>query len=171
MKQKIEWIEKYMLDAERLIVEGGQQLNDGLNILNGLLYDEPGYGSLHNHLGWVYLYYAFDYELAELHLKTSIKFQPDFHASYFHLGTLYYRQGKYAEAIEILNAGVSKPLANRVGMLEMIGQSHEMRKEYGLAIKVYREAMLSTLVTGEMNVYSESIRRCRKKRWSILLSR
>ena len=170
MKTRIEWIEKYMLDAERMIVEGGPQLEQGLNVLNDLLYDEPGYGSLHNHLGWAHLYYTLDYELAGVHLRASIKFQPEFHAPYLHLGTMYYRQGKYGEAIEILNVGVSKPFANKMAMLEMIGQSREMRREYKLAIKVYKEAMLSTLVSGEMNVYSESIKRCRRKRWSILLS-
>jgi pyruvate-formate lyase len=48
-------------------------------------------------------------------------------------------------------------------MLEKIAQSHEMRKEYTLAIKAYKEAMLATMNTGEMNVYSASIKRCRKK--------
>lgn len=169
MKQKIEWIEKYMLDAERMIVEGGEQLQHGLNVLNDLLYDEPGYGSLHNHLGWAHLYYTLDYEMAEVHLKTAIKFQPEFHAPYLHLGTMYYRQGKYGDAIEVLNSGVSKPFAHKVTMLEMIGQSYEMKREYTLAIKTYKEAMLSTLTSGEMNIYSESIKRCRKKKWRVLL--
>jgi hypothetical protein len=55
-------------------------------------------------------------------------------------------------------------------MLELIGQAHEMKGEYKLAIKAYRDAMLSTLVSGEMNIYAEGIKRCRKKRWSSIFN-
>jgi len=164
---KHEWIDKYMVEAERLIIE--QQIDSGLNILNGLLYEEPGYGNLHNHIGWAHLYYTLNYEQAEVHLKAAIRFQPDFHAPYLHLGTLYYRQVRYAEAIDILSTGSTKPYANKTTMLDMIGQSYEMQREFKMAIRAYREAMLSTLASHEMNIYSESIKRCRKKRWKVLL--
>jgi hypothetical protein len=82
---------------------------------------------------------------------------------------LYYRQARYAEAIEILTIGSMKPFAYKASMLDMIGQAYEMQKEYKLAIKAYKEAMLSTLASHEMNIYSESIRRCKRKRWTVLL--
>jgi hypothetical protein len=82
---------------------------------------------------------------------------------------LYYRQARYAEAIDILKAGSTKPFAYKTSMLDMIGQSYEMQKEFKLAIKAYREAMLSTLASHEMNTYSESIKRCRKKRWMVII--
>jgi len=41
---RLEWIEKYMKDAEILIYEN--QIDAGLKVLDGLLYEEPGYGSL-----------------------------------------------------------------------------------------------------------------------------
>jgi hypothetical protein len=50
---RIEWIEKLMTEAEALIVNN--QVENGLELLNSLLYDEPGYGSLHNHIGWAYV--------------------------------------------------------------------------------------------------------------------
>lgn len=166
---KIEWIEKYMFEAERMIVEGGPKLESGMNILNGLLYDEPGYGSLHNHLGWAHMYYTLNLEQAEVHFRAAIRFYPEFQAPYLHLGTMYVRQGKYGEAIEILREGLTKPQANKAGMLDLIAQSHEMRQEYKHAIKAYREAMLASMITGEMNVFSEGVKRCRKKRWASIL--
>lgn len=61
---RIEWMEKYMADAERLI--NSNQVEEGLGLLNYLLYDEPGYGSLHNHIGWAYMYYTTEVAKAEL---------------------------------------------------------------------------------------------------------
>jgi predicted Zn-dependent protease len=167
---KIEWIEKYMADAVTMINEGGQQMHEGVNVLNDLLYHEPGYARLHNHLGWAHLYYTLNMEQAELHLNTAIKFQPDYQAPYLHLGSLFIKNGKYSEAIKILNAGVTKPEANKSEMLEMIGQAYELQQEFKLAIKAYREAMLSTVATNEVTAYAEGIKRCRKKRWTTIFN-
>ena len=90
---KIEWLEKYMADAEQLIYNN--RVGEGLELLNALLYDEPGYGSLHNHIGWAYLYYTTDLAQAELHLKMALTFDTAFAPPYLHLGTLYLRSGKY----------------------------------------------------------------------------
>jgi tetratricopeptide (TPR) repeat protein len=167
---RIIWIEQYLKDAEAMIVRGGAEMEQGIEVLMSLLYSEPGYGSLHNHFGWAHLYFTCDLAQAELHLKAAIKFQPDFQAPYLHLGTLYVRQGRYTEAIEILNSGLTQPQANKAGMLELIGQAYEMRQEYRLAIKAYRQAMLSSMTTGEMNMHSEGIKRCRKKKWASMFN-
>ena len=94
---RIEWMEKYMAEAESLIYES--RIKEGLALLDNLLYDEPGYGSLHNHIGWAYLYYTADVEKAELHLKMAIWFDASYAAPYLHLCSLYIRTGRYAEAL------------------------------------------------------------------------
>src|SRR5262245_13535651 len=104
---KIDWMEKYMADAERLIVEN--RVDEGLAMLNTLLYDEPGYGSLHNHLGWAYMYYTADVARAEKHFQMAIAFDADFAPPYLHLGSLYLRNGKYTIALSTLELGLTKP--------------------------------------------------------------
>lgn len=151
-----------MADAERLIYENS--LEEGLALLNNLLYQEPGYGSLHNHLGWAYMYYTTDSVKAELHLKMAITFDEEFAPPYLHLGGLYMRTGKYSDAIATLEKGLAKPNANRVAMLEMIGQAHELRSEYASAIKAYKKAAQASVVGFEVNNLMEGIKRCRKKR-------
>lgn len=157
-----------MADAVTMINEGGQQMHDGVDVLNDLLYHEPGYGRLHNHLGWAHLYYTLDLKQAELHLKTAIKFQPGYFAPYLHLGSLYIKTGRYSDAIETLRTGSMKPEANKSDMFDLIGQAYELKHEFKEAIKAYREAMLSTVATNEVTTYAEGIKRCRKKRWSAI---
>jgi len=162
---KIEWIEKYLKEAEGLIYDN--KVNEGLELMNGLLYEEPGYGFLHNHLGWAYMYYTQDVAKAELHLKMAIKFSGEYQAPYLHLGNLCIRNGRYLEAVELLECGVQKPNAYRVAFLENIGHAYELNRNYTKAIKAYREAALASVVTYEITNLTEGIKRCRKKKWAV----
>jgi tetratricopeptide (TPR) repeat protein len=100
---RIEWIEKYMTTAEQLIYD--DQVEQGMKVLDNLLYEEPGYGSLHNHIGWACMYYTHDNVKAELHLKLAIRFDEAYAPPYLHLGILYNRLGRYSEAIECMRVG------------------------------------------------------------------
>jgi tetratricopeptide (TPR) repeat protein len=159
---RIEWMEQYMMEAERLIYDN--KVHDGLALLNNLLYDEPGYGSLHNHIGWAYLYYTAETAKAELHLKMAVQFDPTFAAPYLHLGTLYLRNGRYNDALGYLEQGVLKSNANRVAFMDCIGQAYELRGEFRKAIKAYKEAVLASVNSFEINNLTDGIKRCRKKR-------
>lgn len=164
---RIEWLEKYMKEAEGMMYEN--RVEEGLTALGNLLYDEPGYGNLHNHLGWAYLYYTADVARAEQHLKLAIKFEAEFAAPYLHLGTLYVRLGRYEEAAEVLQQGLTKNGANKMALYECIGQAYELKRDYAKAIKAYKEALVST--TGaETHALGESIKRCRKKRLTMMFT-
>ncbi len=164
---RIEWIEKYMADAERLIYN--YQIEEGLEALNTLLYDEPGYGSLHNHIGWAYMYYTSDTAKAERHLKLAIYFDAGYMAPYLHLGKLYIQACRYKEALDSLKVGLTKQNANRVAFLESIAHAYELKGEYRNAIKTYKEALAST-VGVEITNLMDGIKRCRKKRLVMLFT-
>ena len=142
------------------------RVDEGLPILNNLLYQEPGYGSLHNHLGWAYLNYTEDVARAELHLKMAVRFDETYTPPYLHLGTLYIRQTRYSDAIACSQAGLvkGKESGNRVGLLQNLAQAYELRKDWSLAIKAYKEAMLTSVVEWEVSNLVAGIKRCRKKR-------
>src|SRR6187549_2283430 len=84
---RIDWMEKYMTEAEQLIYDN--KIDQGLHMLTDLLYDEPGYGRLHNYIGWANLYYTQNVTQAELHFKMAIRFDETFAPPYLHMGTLY----------------------------------------------------------------------------------
>lgn len=163
---RIDWMEKYLHEAEQLIFDN--QVNEGIALLQDLLYDEPGYGYLHNHLGWAYTYYTQDVGQATLHLKMAITFDREYSAPYLHMGNLMIRCNRYAEAIDYLQQGLQKPSANRVMFLEALGQAREMRGDFSHAIRAYREAMMASLSEQEVNNMTRHVARCRKKRWASL---
>jgi predicted Zn-dependent protease len=165
---KLEWIEQYMKEAEQLIY--ANEVDRGVKLLNELLYDEPGYGRLHNHLGWAYTYYTGDSARAELHLRMAIKFQPEFFAPYLHIGQLLIRLGRATEAIGFLETGLTKPEANVAALWDLIGRAYELKAEYRKAISAYKQALIASMAEHELNTFREGIKRCRKKRWVLFFS-
>jgi tetratricopeptide (TPR) repeat protein len=161
---RIDWMDKYLYEAEQLIFDN--QINDGIALLQNLLYEEPGYGGLHNYLGWAYMYYTADREQAELHLQMAIKFDDQNPAPFIHMGNLMMRDNRYAEAIHYLKQGLQKPSASRVTFLEAIGQAWELRGNFSEAMKAYREAMLISVTDHEMTCMTNHVARVRKKRWA-----
>ncbi|HEY8934706.1 MAG TPA: hypothetical protein VIM65_05775 [Cyclobacteriaceae bacterium] len=165
---KLDWVEKYMTDAEHLITD--DQLEQGLGILTNLLYEEPGYGSLHNHLGWAYLYYANDTAKAELHFSMAMRFDTEYAAPYLHMGTLCIRAHRYNDAIKYAEQGLTKPNANKVALHEIIGNAYELKSDYRKAIKAYKAAAISSLDVYEINNLTAGIKRCKKKRIALFFS-
>lgn len=166
--EAIIWIENELAYAEKMVVEG--RVEEALNVMNNLLYDEPGYAPLHNYLGWTYLYYANNLDRAELHFRTALRFAPDFAPPYIHLGNLSMRKARYAEAIEFLREGLTKPEAIRVVLLETMAQAYEMLGDYRNAIRAYKEAAIASVVDFEVDRMLKSAKRCRKKRLAMLFS-
>jgi tetratricopeptide (TPR) repeat protein len=166
--EKILWIENYLTRAEEIIFEG--RVDEGMNILNELLFEEPGYGPLHNFLGWAYMYHVKDSAKAELHFRMAMRFCSDYAPPFLHMGTLLSRAGRYAEAIEYFRDGLAKPDAIQTALLEGMGHAYEMRGAYRDAIRAYKEAATSSLVDFEVDRILKGVKRCRKKRIAFFFS-
>jgi tetratricopeptide (TPR) repeat protein len=165
--KRIEWIDAMLNQVEQLVYE--HKVEEALSIAESLLFDEPGYGNLHNVLGWMHVYYTGNSTLAELHLKCSISFDPTYPAPYLHMAALYQNLYRYSEALDILKKGLVQPTAHRAFFFERMAQIHELKGAYGEAVKLYKKALAATLGQ-EADRFAESIRRCRKKRLAMMFS-
>ncbi len=162
------WIEKHLKEAERLIMN--DEFENGLHLLNALLFDEPGYAPLHSHLGWAYLYYGGDEGRAELHFTTAIRFNASYAPPYIHMANLCMRAQRYQEAIHYSEQGLTKPEANKAGLYEVLGNAYEMKGELRKAIRAYRYATLSSVSSYEVTAFSDGIKRCWRKRMTKLFA-
>ncbi|HYC86056.1 MAG TPA: hypothetical protein VEB86_12580 [Chryseosolibacter sp.] len=162
------WMEEYMSEAEEMIFNG--RVDEGLNVLRSLLFEEPGYGSLHNYLGWAYMYHANDPERAELHFRMAIRFAADYAPPYLHMGNLLNRAARYSEALEYFRTGLTKPEAIRLALLEGMGYAHELLGEYGAAMRSYRQAATTSAIDSEVERVMKGVRRCRRKRIATFFS-
>ena len=162
---KLTWMEKYLVDAEETILD--DRVEEGLNLLNNLLYEEPGYGRLHNYLGWAYFYYTDDMARAELHLKMAIKFDEGYLPPYIHLSNLYLKHARYSDAILCSQQGLAKSKAKDISLFTNLAQGYELTKAWNLAIKAYKDALTTSVADYEVNNLLAGIKRCRKKRMAL----
>lgn len=159
--EKIKWVEEYMEQAMEIAwLEGYER---ALQLLDKLLYEEPGYGRLHNTLGIIYLKYADEPKKAEQHFRLAIRFSPDFAEPYGHLAGLLHQDERHEETIEVCQKGLKARKANKSMLLESMGNAWELKRKYRKAIKSYRDALSYSAELWNCRVLEESIKRCKRK--------
>lgn len=158
--EKIKWIEEYLDHALELCwIEGSER---AIKLLDRLLYEEPGYGRLHQTLGIIY-FNAEEIKQAEVHFRMAIRFNTELAESYNYLGSILRQDERHDEAIEICKKGLTAKQANKSKLLESVGQSYELKKKYSKAIRSYREALSYSAELWECKVLEENIKRCKRK--------
>lgn len=159
--KKIKWIEEYLEQAlEVAWLEGHER---AINLLNKLLYEEPGYGRLHYTLGVIYFRYADESKLAEQHLKLAVQFCPEYADSYALLVDVLKQDERHDETIEICKRGLKAERADKSALLNSLGNAWELKQNYSKAIKSYRKALRHSAELWNCRVLEENIKRCKRK--------
>lgn len=159
--EKIYWMEEYLEEGLRLAAEEGHE--PALNLLEKLLYDEPGYARLHHTLGIVYFYHADNLELAEKHLRLAIQFDKKFAEPYWYLGKLLSDDDRLDEAIEVYQHGMKAKRARKAELLNETGRAYELKKKFATAIRHYKKALGYSAELWKCLVIEQSIKRCKRK--------
>jgi len=159
--EKIKWIEEYIKHALELAWLEGHE--PAIKLLDKLLFEEPGYGRLHNTLGFIYFNYAEDLKKAEVHFRMAIRFSPKLAELYRQLSQLLKQEERHDEAIEICTKGLKAKQANKSKLLESVGQAYELKKKFTKAIRHYKTALSHSAELWECKVLEENIKRCKRK--------
>ena len=162
MKMVDEYFEKIITQAEDAVYEG--EYFEAERMLINLLTYEPGYAKVHNNLGWMYLYYLENDELAEIHLNYAIKFEPEYKPPYLHLTELYMRNKQYDKLEELAIIAKSVNGISKTLVYERLGMVDEARGQYKLAIGNYKTAIFHCMDNQAIEDIRQNIKRCRFKR-------
>lgn len=123
--EKIKWIEEYLEQAlEVAWMEGHER---AINLLDKLLYEEPGYGRLHYTLGVIYFRYADETKLAETHLRLAVQFCPEYAESYNVLAEVLKQDERHDETIDVCQLGLKAEKADKSLLLKCLGIKTEIR--------------------------------------------
>ena len=158
---RIIWLDEYLAKALDIAWQEGYER--AVELLNHLLYDEPGYGRLHNTLGIIYYKYAEDFWQAERHFRWAIRFDPQLSEPYALLAELLKQDERHDETIEVCLKGLKVRRTNKSLLHESIGNAWELKGKYRKAIRSYRKALLQSTEHWNFRLLETGIERCRKK--------
>ncbi len=154
-------LDDLFFEADRLIKE--QRITEAITTLEAILMEAPDYGKAYNHLGWIYDSKYRNYQMAAEHYRKCILYTPEYTAVYLNFSITLSTLGQYDEQEKMLNSALTIPGIDRATINNEIGIMHELKGDYDLAIESYKTAIRFSLVDANVDLYTGSISRCRKK--------
>jgi tetratricopeptide (TPR) repeat protein len=158
---RIIWLDEYLAKALEIAWQEGYER--AVEMLKHLLYEEPGYGRLHNTLGIIYYKYADEPVLAEMHFRWAIHFSPDLSEPYALLADLLKTDERHDETIAICKKGLRVKRTNKSLLHESAGNAWELKGKYRRAIMAYKKALNHSTELWICRVLEENISRCKRK--------
>ena len=137
---------------------------EGYEILESILFDEPGYGKAHSYMGWYAYARMQNYELAERHYELALKFNPAFAGTYINFTIVLIGMGSYVEAIKIARRGMNVGGSSKAQLLSEIGRAYEYMNLLPLARGAYKEAYLMAETDEAMEAIKGAMVRVKRKR-------
>lgn len=119
------------IQAKRLLIE--------------LLEDQPDHGRAHQLLGWIYASQLNQYDMAEIHFKMAIQFEPYHATTYSDYIYLLKMTSRYKEMIKFAERAEKIEGVNLAYIQRYKAEAFEMLRDYNNAISTYREAMINAL--------------------------
>lgn len=135
-----------MQDVENLFLEVGKAIDErdisgAKNLLEEILFIDPGYGRAHNHLGWIYETKIKDFKRAKRHYELAIKFcQKTYPVVYVNFGYLLIEFGELEYAEAVIEEGITVSGSDKATLLYQKGKIAEHRQNYIEALRTYQLA-------------------------------
>jgi tetratricopeptide (TPR) repeat protein len=135
----------------------------GLHLLNQIIEDDPLYARAHYQLGRVYYYDIQDYQSAGFHFKTCMELEPSFPDNYFHYLSLVVFLNMATLVKKVAAKALEVPGVCESEIHNLLGLFAEQRKDWGSALKAYREAYTAVINKEDKEEIAESISRVKEK--------
>jgi len=154
--------DEMFFDADDRIREG--KIVEAKDILVNLINQFPEYGRAYNHLGWIYETKYKDYKTAEMYYRKALEFAPDYPAVYLNYAIVLSSLERFDDLEKLLSQALGVPGIAKDKIYNEFGIMYELKGEFLKAIDYYRNAINSSLNEKDIDIYRESINRCKTKR-------
>lgn len=134
------------------------------NTLIDLLSKYPNYGRAYNHLGWIYETKYKDYTQAEENYKKGLKLSPEYTPLYINYSAMLSVMEKFSELEDLLQKAMKVPGIDKARIYNEYGIMYELQEKYTDAIEAFRNAAKWTLNANDLDLYTQGIERCEKKK-------
>jgi tetratricopeptide (TPR) repeat protein len=156
------------LELDRLFFKADNDIKDGniveaFDNLTYIIEQDLEYGRAYNHLGWIYETKYKNYAKAEECYRLAMKYSPDYLPIYLNFAILLSTLEKFDELEAHLEKAFTISGINKAKIWNEYGIMYEMKSQFESAIQAYKKAVEFSLVNEDIDVYEQSIERCRKK--------
>lgn len=138
-------------------------ISQAQKILFDLIALNSKHAKAHNHLGWIFETRLKDFAKAEEHYKKALEAEPEFDAVYYNYAIVLSTQKRWKELEQLLNKAKTISHINLSVINNELGIMHEVQGNYEQAIYYYKEAVKACLEIKNVNIYKDSIIRCKQK--------
>lgn len=155
--------------ADELFFEADEKIRNGKivearDLLINLIEQFPEYGRAYNHLGWIYETKYKNYATAENFYKKALEFAPDYPAIYLNYAIVLSSLEKFDELERLLHQALTVPGIAKDKIYNEFAIMYELKGEFLKAIDFYKKAITTSLVEKDIEIYIESINRCKTKK-------
>ncbi|MEI7802649.1 MAG: tetratricopeptide repeat protein [Bacteroidota bacterium] len=154
-------LDEMFFEADALIAQG--KITEAISTLEAILVEDASFGKAYNHLGWIYETKFKDYAKAEEFYKKCYAYRPDYPAIYLNLSILLSTLGKYDELENFIKKGLEVAGTDKAALTNELGIMYELKGDYNKAIEQFKQAVRFSLNDTNVDTYSKSIQRCKKK--------
>jgi len=162
-----EGFEKYpervdLLFLKAVNLEKAERFDDCVTTLKLVISKEPEHAAAHNYLGYLYAEKGINLEDAEFHVKKALEIKPDDGYYLDSLGWIYYQQGNYKKALEIL-VRANELVPNEAVVLEHLAETYEALGDMKKALETYGKASKAKMEDKDRLRIQEKYERVKKK--------
>ncbi len=155
-------LDELFFEADNLIKE--KRFTEAIQKLEAILTDAPDYGKAYNHLGWIYETQYRDYIKSEELYRKCITVSPSYTPVYGNLSITLSTLNKLDEQETLLNQALIVPGIDKPMIFNEFGILYEMKGDFDKAVEHYKKAIIASLNDANIEIYSKSIDRCKKKK-------
>ncbi|MCX6127986.1 MAG: tetratricopeptide repeat protein, partial [Proteobacteria bacterium] len=143
-------------------LERADRFDDCVEALKAVIAKEPDHAAAHNYLGYMLAEKRVNLEDAEFHVKKALEIKPDDGYYLDSLGWVYYQQGQFKKALEIL-IKANNQVDNEGVILEHLGDTYEALGELKHARDIFEKASKTKLEDKDRIRIQEKYERINKK--------
>ena len=153
--------EELYLQSEQAIKEGDLIRAKGL--IENMLLEDPRSAIAHNSMGWFYRVQFEDYQKAELHYKSAIRFNPDYPHAYWNYANLLMDLERFDELEKLMDRASSLPSLNKAMIFNQLAELREVQGRLDEAVALYKQAIRRSVKNEQIEQFWDSIERCEEK--------
>jgi len=162
-KKNLTTDERYF-KALSLIEEGGKEVVQAKELLEGILDEDPTYGKAHYSLAKLYEGPYKEPKKARDNYKLALEASPTYPDTYCDYAAFLAQDSEYAEAQSLLDKALDIQGTNKSRIYRQYGILHELQQQYDLALEHFQKAVQFAMTDAEVQLANDGLKRCEKKR-------